>query len=349
MLQALDETRGRRHTPHYVPIEYENPFLDDEAQIRNSQAYRRLAGKTQVFTRPSHTHVRTRASHTTEVVTAAVAIASQLGLNVSLCRAIAEGHDIGHLPFGHAGEEALSEALETPVRHAVLSLIIAQHVERHGKGLNLMYETLEGILYHSSGEQLEPLPKKPAEYSVVRYADKIAYIIADVADARREGMITNVPFIDNWGERPLEQTARCIDALVKESRNKGSVSFAESEIAQQFHDLRGFMFEKVYQDLDEEQEKDILRELYEAFLRVDETSMNPAIAVALLTDNEAYNLSKLLKKKKLDWPALQQRSIGEIIPRLQKAIDIIKPDLSWGAAREPTSLSEYQEVRITLR
>ena len=158
--------------------------IDAFGKILVSKAFRRLDSKTQVLTANIiNPHVRKRNSHTSEVVNAATIIARILGLNEDLCLAIALGHDIGHAPFGHLGENFISKITAKNFRHEIFGVVIAQHIERQGKGLNLTHQVLEGIRNHARG--LNDLSRKESvseEANVVMYADKIAYILADIND-----------------------------------------------------------------------------------------------------------------------------------------------------------------------
>ena len=196
-MEAYTKTKGRRYEGEFHSIKKDfakdpnkfinysplmkDPFKEDFVRIIQSKAYRRLPYKTQVISLPDCVHVRTRAIHTNEVIGISSRIADRLGLNLSLCEAIAAGHDIGHTPYGHAGEEVLSKFGVKPFNHALNGVLIAQHIERNGMGLNLCHETLEGMLNHSRGAgKLAIVNSKPAEYSVVMFSDKIAYTFSDL-------------------------------------------------------------------------------------------------------------------------------------------------------------------------
>jgi dGTPase len=168
-----------------------NPYFIDREKIRLSKSLRRLEDKTQVFIdHRSNPHIRNRRSHTDEVVSIAVYIAQILGLNVYLVEAIALGHDIGHSPYGHLGERIIGELSGRDFRHYIMSVVIAQFIERNGKGLNLSWEVLEGIANHSRGAGgLKINPDLPLEYAVVMLADKVAYTFSDLNDALRCGYL----------------------------------------------------------------------------------------------------------------------------------------------------------------
>ena len=161
-------------------------YQRDTDRILHSRAFRRLMHKTQVFLQPEGDHYRTRMTHTLEVTRIARTAARALRLNEDLTEAAAMGHDLGHTPFGHAGEAALTEVLGYPFRHNEQSLRVVDQLEKDGQGLNLTYEVRRGILCHSGPELPETL-----EGQIVRYADRIAYINHDIDDAMRAGILKN--------------------------------------------------------------------------------------------------------------------------------------------------------------
>ena len=161
-------------------------FQRDVDRIVHSKSFRRLMHKTQVFLRPEGDHYRTRMTHTLEVARIARTIACGLNLNEPLTEAIALGHDLGHTPFGHAGERLLSSLMPDGFRHYEQSLRIVDVLEKDGEGLNLTYEVRNGILCHTRGEQAVTL-----EGRIVRLADRIAYINHDIDDALRAGILTD--------------------------------------------------------------------------------------------------------------------------------------------------------------
>ena len=174
-----------------------NPFVLDSIKLLSSKSSRRLAYKTQVFNKPYNKHIRTRKSHTEEVEASSMLVSNLLGLNIYLCSAIAKGHDLGHFPFGHTTEQRFTKKLREEngkdylvLDHSLMGLVILHQIEREGAGLNLMYETMEGILNHSTGGgSFQTMGSIPEEYKVVRYADKIAYLFSDINDAERLGTL----------------------------------------------------------------------------------------------------------------------------------------------------------------
>lgn len=219
-------------------------FQRDVDRITHSKSFRRLRHKTQVFLRPEGDHYRTRLTHTLEVSRVARTIARALALNEDLTEAIALGHDLGHTPFGHAGERAL-RAISGQFNHYEQSLRVVDKLEREGRGLNLCYETRIGILNHTTG-----LPRGTTEADVVRLSDHIAYLNHDLDDAERARIVQpdEVPAIVR--ERIGERNSARINAMVTdviEASADGSVRFSEPmrEAYQVFYD---FMFEAVYRN-----------------------------------------------------------------------------------------------------
>ncbi|MFZ4632017.1 MAG: HD domain-containing protein [Patescibacteria group bacterium] len=319
-----------------------NPFFIDKEKIRLSKSLRRLNDKTQVFVdRQNNPHLRNRRTHTDEVVSVAVYIATILGLNVHLVEAIALGHDIGHTPYGHIGERAISELAGRKFTHQVMSLVIAQKVERSGKGLNLSWETLEGILNHSRGDgQLIMNRSLPLEYAVVMFADKIAYTFSDLNDALRCSYFQESQLPAEFfalGKSQRERTNNCILHLVKESAEKQFISFSDSQVAQQFESLRQWSFHNFYRKLDHEVQREAV---YDDFKKVypfledifGKLGHNVFLALALMTDSEIRKITLTLKKdkKKIYAPGFFS-SFGfyEILSNLPKnsKIDIFNADL----------------------
>ncbi len=270
-----------------------SPFAIDENQkIFPSKAYRRMENKTQVFYCSGTPYTRTRMTHTAEVLAISSFLAKFLGLNVSLARAIAAGHDIGHVPFGHLGERFLSGKIGNKFRHNAFSVIVAEFIERKGRGLNLSYETLEGI-YHHSGDWKNFNYDLPQEYLVTKIADKIAYTIADYNDATRMGYVLkkNNDF-EKLGNSQRSRIRNIIQALIVESAEMKRVSFKESRMAKIFSNVCDFMFEHVYAEADEDIDFSILERAYrkiesnEFFSRCD-----PVIVFALLSEEDVNTLA----------------------------------------------------------
>src|SRR5438105_1598674 len=178
------ESKGREHDEPPHPLR--TAFQRDRDRIVHAKAFRRLKHKTQVFIAPEGDHYRVRLTHTLEVSQIARTAARVLGLNEDLAEAIALGHDLGHTPFGHLGEQALTPFLGRPFRHNEQSLRIVEYLEDDGAGLNLTWEVRDGIVNHT---WTMPTPST-LEAQVVRFADRIAYVNHDVDDAMRADIVT---------------------------------------------------------------------------------------------------------------------------------------------------------------
>ena len=217
-------------------------FARDRDRILHSKAFRRLKHKTQVFLSPEGDHYRTRLTHTIEVSQIARTIARALRLNEDLSEAIALGHDLGHTPYGHAGERALNEF--TPFNHAEQSLRVVDFIEQDGKGLNLTFEVRDGILNHTSKGAPSTL-----EGQIVSWADRIAYINHDIDDAIRAGVIKNSDIpkqsIAAFGATQSARINVMIMDIIANSFNKNKVS-PSNDFVKEISFLRQFMFDNVY-------------------------------------------------------------------------------------------------------
>lgn len=269
-------SRGR-----FVPVEeceIRNSFHRDRNRIIYSKAFRRLKHKTQVFLAPSGDHYRTRLTHTLEVTEIARTLARSLRLNEDLVEAIALGHDLGHTPFGHAGETVLNELVPGGFSHHRQSLRVVDFLENDGAGLNLTYEVRDGIAKHSKGYgEVIPTDKKnmpeTAEGCVVRYADIIAYLSHDLDDAIRSGVITEADIppacTDVLGHTHLQRVMSMIRGVLAETRpNDDHLVFGISEkISHAMQELRNFQYNNVYRSPAVHNEfvkaTKILRELYQ--------------------------------------------------------------------------------------
>jgi dGTPase len=234
-------------------------FQRDRDRILHSKAFRRLKHKTQVFIAPEGDHYRTRLTHTLEVSQIARTIARALRLNEDLTEAIALGHDVGHTPFGHAGEEALDSALRRRdpsrrFRHYEQSLRVVQHLERNGQGLNLCLETLEGIGTHSKGtrdlSEEEGQTAPSLESAVVRIADRIAYLNHDIDDALRAGWLKEEDLprsLRELGNTTSRRIGAMVNDVVSASFGEPVVRFSP-RMRTLTNELKDFMFEKLYHD-----------------------------------------------------------------------------------------------------
>lgn len=244
-------------------------FQRDRDKILHCKAFRRLKDKTQVFLSPEGDHYRTRLTHTLEVSQNARTIAKALKLNEDLVEAIALGHDLGHTPFGHAGERALNRVCPLGFEHSQQSVRTVDRLERGGQGLNLTYEVRDGILNHQTIGKPHTLEGK-----VVRLSDKISYIHHDMDDAVRAGILkeSDVPkeIRDVIGSTPSERLDHFVHDTVTNSMGKNDICMSES-IDKAMRDMRQFMFENVYQNpvaKGEEGKAEMLMEtLYQHFMK----------------------------------------------------------------------------------
>ncbi len=247
-------SRGRMAPEEECPIR--TPFQRDRDRIVHSKAFRRLKRKTQVFFAPLGDHFRTRMTHTLEVSQIGRTIARALRLNEDLVEAISLAHDLGHTPFGHAGESVLNRLLPEGFRHYIQSLRVVDHLERDGQGLNLTWEVRDGIIKHSKGmsEILSPRPEKsPAtlEGEIVRLSDIIAYVNHDLDDALRAGLIADRdvpgPIIDALGQTHSQRINTLVCDVIHETEQveleRISISPAALEVITR---LRTFLNERVY-------------------------------------------------------------------------------------------------------
>jgi dGTPase len=233
------ETRGRLRPEE--PCGVRTPFQRDRDRILHSKPFRRLKGKTQVFIDPSGDHYRTRMTHTLETTAIARVVARGLQLNEDLTEAIGLGHDTGHPPFGHAGEEALDECLRErfgrSFRHNEQSLRIAE-------SLNLTWEVRDGILHHTGPDEPETL-----EGRIVRIVDRVAYINHDIDDAIRFGILAadDLPRaeLDVLGPTGAKRIDTLVHDLIESSAGRDDIAQSD-EIGGAMLSLRTFMFERVY-------------------------------------------------------------------------------------------------------
>jgi dGTPase len=237
------DTKGRER--HEEPDPLRTAFQQDRERIVHSKAFRRLKHKTQVFLAPEGDHYRVRLTHTLEVAQIARTAARALRLNEDLAEAIALGHDLGHTPFGHLGEEALSPLLDRPFRHNEESLRIVDHLENAGRGLNLTWEVRDGIVNHTWSM---PMPST-LEAQAARFADRIAYVNHDIDDAVRAGVIApeELPAasVAILGAEYEERIDTLVQDLVATSEGADEVALSPL-ILDGLTLLREFLFERVY-------------------------------------------------------------------------------------------------------
>lgn len=239
-------------------------YMVDRDRIIHSKSFRRLQHKTQVYIKASSDHYRTRLTHTLEVAQIAKTIGKGIGLNEDLIEAIALGHDIGHVPFAHNGEEVLNDILPGGFRHNENSIRVLTKIEKLGKGLNLSEEVLDGVLNHS-GFSSKIRKAETLEGQVVRYSDKIAYVNHDIDDSIRAGLLKEDMLPLDAIETLGANHGKRIDTLVKDciyntlnnlDRDKICVSLSEP-VSSALVILRNFMFKNIYKGdiLKEERQK----------------------------------------------------------------------------------------------
>jgi len=260
------ESRGRgRPEPER---EDRTCYQRDADRILHSRSFRRLMHKTQVFLQPEGDHYRTRMTHTLEVARIARTIARALRLNEDLTEAAAMGHDLGHTPFGHAGEAALTEIMGKPFHHNEQSLRVVDKLEKNGQGLNLSYEVRRGILCHSGPEIAETL-----EGQIVRISDRIAYINHDIDDAMRAGILRNedIPreIAAVLGDTHSQRINTLVSDVVQRSAGRPVIEMTPS-VESAMLALRSFMFEHVYRNPvakgEESKARRIIQELYKYYV-----------------------------------------------------------------------------------
>lgn len=260
------ESKGRDH--YEAPCDIRPIYQRDRDRILHSKAFRRLKDKTQVFLTPNGDHYRTRLTHTLEVSQNARTIAKALRLNEDLVEAIALGHDLGHTPFGHAGERALDEICPYPFEHSEQSVRLVELLEKDGRGLNLSFEVRDGIRNHQTAGVPATLEGK-----IVRLSDKIAYIHHDMDDAIRGNILQEkdipVEIRQVLGENIKERLNHMIHDIVIHSQSKPDIMMSE-DVWNAMMKLRKFLFVEVYENkaVRREEQKAILlvQTLYKHYL-----------------------------------------------------------------------------------
>ena len=259
-----DESRGRVRPEPERENDVRTAYQRDTDRIVHCKSFRRLKHKTQVFLSPEGDHYRTRMTHTIEVTRIARTIARALNLNQDLAEAIAMGHDLGHTPFGHAGESALSDCMGQPFRHNEQSLRVVDVLEKDGMGLNLTYEVRMGILGHTGDRIPETL-----EGQIVRRSDQIAYVNHDIDDAIRAGLLhdEDIPrsISQVLGQHHSQRINTLTCDMIHSSMEAGSIVLSP-KVDEALKELRAFMFEKVYRNPiakgEETKAQDMLKRLY---------------------------------------------------------------------------------------
>ena len=299
------ESRGRVRPEEECDIR--TVYQRDRDRILHCKAFRRLKDKTQVFLAPHGDHYRNRLTHTLEVSQTARTVAKALRLNEDLVEAIALGHDLGHTPFGHAGERALDKLNPMGFAHYKQSVRVAQVLEKKGRGLNLTWEVIDGILNHRTSGRPATL-----EGQVVRLCDKISYIHHDMDDAHRAGLISedDIPITIRMllGYTIRERLNTLIHNIVENSQGKDTIQMSE-EVYQAMMDLRKIMFQNVYLNPKAKKEEakaiDMLSKLYEYYMEHPQkmskeyvnliatgTSLNQAVCDYLSGMTDQYSMQK---------------------------------------------------------
>lgn len=254
------DSRGRDRYEEECDIR--TVYQRDRDRILHCKSFRRLKDKTQVFLAPQGDHYRNRLTHTLEVSQTARTIAKALRLNDDLVEAIALGHDLGHTPFGHAGERALDRVCPLGFAHYRQSIRVVECLEKNGAGLNLTWEVRDGILNHRTSGSPHTL-----EGQIVRLCDKISYIHHDMDDAQRAGVITedDIPITLRLllGENTKERLNTFIHDIVDNSRGKDAIHMSP-EIEEGLRDLRNIMFQNVYLNPVAKEEEEKAENLVEA-------------------------------------------------------------------------------------
>ena len=286
---AVRSVRSRGRAKPEPPCPLRTEFQRDRDRIIHTKAFRRLKHKTQVFIAPAGDHYVTRLTHSLEVAQIARTIARALNLNEDLVEAMAHGHDLGHTPFGHVGEETLDQISESGFTHSAQSLRIVERLENDGQGLNLTWEVRQGIACHSKprGDFLAAgtVENLTLEGQVLRLADSVAYLNHDIADALRAGILKVSDLPDEVNNTLGTTHSQRINTLVtdtvhaswaasgvNEAANNGQPTITMSpDVRKAMTQLREFMFQRVYLPLgssaEAEAARDIVRMLYQHFLR----------------------------------------------------------------------------------
>ncbi len=263
----VKNSRGREHP--IEPCTLRTDFMRDRDRILHCKSFRRLKHKTQVFLAPQGDHYRTRLTHTLEVSQIARTISRSLRLNEDLTEAIAMGHDLGHTPFGHSGEDMLNRLVPGGFEHNVQSLRVVELLENNGAGLNLTFEVRDGILHHKRSGTPATMEGK-----VVSIADRIAYLNHDIDDAVRAGVISESDLpracVEVLGGSHRARINKMIHDVVEQSTDLPEVRMSDA-VAEQFQTLREFMFTRVYYNpvakSEEGKAKRVVQQLFEYYCK----------------------------------------------------------------------------------
>lgn len=261
-----ENTHGRLHPCE--PSDFRTEFQRDRDRILHSKSFRRLMHKTQVFFAPAEEHYRTRMTHTLEVSQIARIIARALCLNEDLTEAVALGHDLGHTPFGHAGEMAMQKCFSSDFTHYAQSLRVVDLLENGGKGLNLTAEVRDGIVNHTGKHMASTL-----EGVIVKFADRIAYVNHDIDDAMRAGILSlsDIPtdITKILGESHSARINTLVSSVITASTDKNEIAMTP-DIEEAFMRLRDYMYANIYTNsvakAEDGKAQDLLCRLYEYYL-----------------------------------------------------------------------------------
>lgn len=279
-----DQSVGRDREEE--PCDIRPVYQRDRDRILHSKAFRRLKNKTQVFLTPKGDHYRTRMSHTLEVSQNARTIAKALRLNEDLVEAIALGHDLGHTPFGHAGETVLNRLCEGGFRHNEQSVRIVEKLEKDGRGLNLTWEVRDGILNHKTDRMPSTL-----EGQIVRLSDKIAYVNHDIDDAIRAHILSedDIPaeYRDILGDTVRKRLNTLIHNIIINSTGRDAIVMSP-DVESAMIGLRQYMFENLYHNSVAKSEEDKAKELLERLFYhyASHLELMPAYYQKMLADGE---------------------------------------------------------------
>jgi dGTPase len=344
--QATRDEEARRRSDNDSDIwmsPFIGPFTLDHNKGQRCKARRRLGNKTQVITVPLNSHTRDRQDHSVEAAAFTLDIASILGANAALAEAGEILHDIGHMPGGHAAEDFLFNRTGKKWRHNVLGVVIAQHIERRGRGLNLTRQTLDIILNHSRGSARADVCGLSVETAIAVKADKLSYTWGDFNDIFQREVLAAQGFTRrryahivkaaNWfGACQREREFTCVANLCIESAELGCLSFDQSEAAVRFEELKRLMYEEVYTKIDRRIINLKMAVVYDALcLALADSGVEPALVFALMDDLELeWLFEKASRHEIIDEATLDVISIGEIIPHIRnRDIDVTNPDLDW--------------------
>lgn len=282
------QTKGRQRPEDECDLR--TAFMRDRDRIIHCKAFRRLKHKTQVFFSPKGDHYRTRLTHTLEVAQISRTIARALKLNEDLTEAIALGHDLGHTPFGHIGEEALTRTgrLDKPFNHNEQSVRIVEQLEYNGKGLNLTWEVRDGILNHTGNQDPQTLEGK-----IVKICDRIAYVNHDIDDAIRANLITinDLPKgpIKLLGNYPSKRISVLVHNMIATSMDTGTILLSE-QVWSALDELRDYLFANIYEKSpaksENEKAMNVIKNLFNYFYD------NPAILPAELVPGDDDDLGR---------------------------------------------------------